>query len=144
MQITHRKYLLRWYRAYNVEIVDHFYTPNQQEFAETLNNLKYANDGNDGYIAQSASSCSCGLPLYRMYNEQRYDHFYVRKQTTQSARVLFFPAAFSFYRQQANSNAILQSRRSATRMKALQAIARRFQAVVERKHFFVHKIFFVF
>lgn len=67
-----------FYRLYDAEHVDHFYTTNETEADELIRRGVYVNRGYVGYIYTSAV---CGaLPLYRLYDTTEYDHFYTTSE----------------------------------------------------------------
>ena len=62
------------YRAYSPSATDHFYTTNEAERDNAVNNLGYSAEGIAAYIFPSATCSS--VPLYRMYSPSATDHFY--------------------------------------------------------------------
>ncbi|KAI0709616.1 hypothetical protein C8Q72DRAFT_1003643 [Fomitopsis betulina] len=67
-----------FYRLYDAEHVDHFYTTNETEADELIRRGVYRNRGYVGYIYTSAV---CGaVPLYRLYDSGQYDHYYTTSE----------------------------------------------------------------
>uniref|UniRef100_A0A914WWQ9 Peptidase M12A domain-containing protein n=1 Tax=Plectus sambesii TaxID=2011161 RepID=A0A914WWQ9_9BILA len=72
------------YRMYNSQFTlnDHFYTTSLQE-RNTFTTRGFNSEGTAGYMASTGidQSCTCLLPLYRLYNSLVTNHFYTTKQT---------------------------------------------------------------
>ncbi|KAG5644320.1 hypothetical protein DXG03_008678 [Asterophora parasitica] len=63
-----------WYRAYNPQAVDHFYTTDQAEFNNAVSNLGYNDEGIAALIFNQPQRGT--VAFYRDFNSQRIDHFY--------------------------------------------------------------------
>ncbi|KAL2826750.1 hypothetical protein BJY01DRAFT_255899 [Aspergillus pseudoustus] len=64
------------YRAYNPTIYDHFYTTNQNEYNNAVQNLGYSAEGIACRLY--ATQVSGTVPLFRTYSQSATDHFYTR------------------------------------------------------------------
>ncbi|KAH7717565.1 hypothetical protein AAVH_14980, partial [Aphelenchoides avenae] len=67
-----------FYRAYQADVHDHFFTTNADEFQNAIKNLGYKNEGIVGFILTAKAPSS--VELYRLYHVEQHDHFYTTSQ----------------------------------------------------------------
>ncbi|SJL11412.1 uncharacterized protein ARMOST_14815 [Armillaria ostoyae] len=65
-----------FYRMYSPTAVDHFYTTDEAQRNNAINNLGFNDEGIAGYIYPSTSQLCGSVPFYRMYQPTTHDHFY--------------------------------------------------------------------
>ncbi|KAG6891434.1 hypothetical protein C0992_006693 [Termitomyces sp. T32_za158] len=63
-----------FYRLYNSQVVDHFYTTDAQEANNAVARYGYTAEGISSYIFPSQESGT--TPFYRLYSPTAMDHFY--------------------------------------------------------------------
>ncbi|RDB16049.1 hypothetical protein Hypma_003491 [Hypsizygus marmoreus] len=62
-------------RAYNPQIVNHFYTTNSREMNNAVRNSGYTAEGTAGFIFSNQQPQT--TPLFRLYSASATDHFYM-------------------------------------------------------------------
>ncbi len=65
---------------YSPAAVDHFYTTDEAQRNNAINNLGFNDEGIAGYIYPSTSQLCTSVPFYRMYQPTTHDHFYTTNE----------------------------------------------------------------
>ncbi|KAH7717568.1 hypothetical protein AAVH_14983 [Aphelenchoides avenae] len=78
LQICKKSPTALFYRAYQADVHDHFFTTNADEFQNAIKSLGYKNEGIVGFILPAKAPSS--VELYRLYHVEQHDHFYTTSQ----------------------------------------------------------------